>query len=96
MFRKSIIAAALLGLGMSAAQAQYYAPPGRPYAPPPPGYPRPPGFRCEATLPTRGGPRQIICPMREPRPVGAPCHCPPLPPPPGYPWGPPLRGYMIP
>ena len=105
-FRALGLGVALLGLGVGAAQAQYY-PPGNGYPPgygrpapgygygPPPSYPQRPGFRCNATLPTPGGPRTVICQVRA-RPVGAPCHCPPPPPPPGYRWGPSLRGYMIP
>ena len=86
-FRAVVIGVALLGVAIGTAQAQYY---------PPPGYPRPPGFRCEARVRTPVGPRSIICPIRAGRPVGAPCHCPPPPPPPGYALGAPLRGHVVP
>ena len=76
------------------AQAQYY-PPGY-YRPPPPRadpyYSRDIGYRCNAFRPPRFGARHEICPIRDPKPIGEPCVCPP---PPGY-GGPWLRGRTIP
>lgn len=72
--------------------------------PPPPGYDRrdidrdyggPPGFHCEAFLHTPGGPRRLFCPIGEPRPLGARCHCDGPPPAPGYPPYPPAFGHVI-
>ena len=90
------VGAALLGLVAGQAQAQYYEQP-RPYEGRPYGYDDgyrrgpPPGSRCDAVLRTPYGPRQIVCPMGRPRPVGFECRCPP---PSGY--GPPARGEVIP
>lgn len=70
--------------------AQYYPPPGY--------YPRPGhrlGGRCDARLPTRYGPRHVICAIGRPRPVGRHCGCPPPPPPRGYPPGPFLNGRVV-
>jgi len=91
-------ALALAGL-TGPAVAQYYAP-----APPPPGYyPAPPprhyprrhrffGRQCDALLPTGYGPERTLCPILRPRPLHAPCRCPP---PPNYPAGPWLRGRVV-
>lgn len=46
----------------------YYAPPPVVYAPPPVAYGAPAVARCIAT--------NVVCPLRFPRPVGAPCGCP--------------------
>ena len=86
------------------AQAQYYPPGGPGYPPPgyyppsepPRGYRRPVGFRCDAVRPTPYGPRPLVCALRRPRPLDAPCECVPPPPPPGYPYLPPLSGRVIP
>ncbi len=70
---------ALITVGMMAftaamagdAAAQYY------YAPP--GYyrrPAPIGYQCRGVLPTPYGPRPIICPLADPKPVGRACGCP--------------------
>ena len=69
-------------------------PPGydRPPDYPPPGYGRPDygdrefprerfGRRCDSVLRTREGPRQLICEIIRPKPLGEECACPP---PPGY------------
>jgi hypothetical protein len=87
----------------------YGAPPGYPPpgygGPPPPGYGGPPppeypheherGFRCEAHFRTPDGPRRVVCPLDEPRPIGRHCECAPPPPPPGYPPLPPPEGHVI-
>ena len=88
------------------AQAQYYPPPGPapgypppgyyPQPGPPPGYRRPVGFRCDTERPTPYGPRPLVCALRRPRPLDAPCACASPPPPPGYPYLPPLAGRVIP
>ncbi len=80
------------------AMAQYYS---TPYAPlyPAPGYYPPPlefGGRCNASLPTYYGPRQVICALVGPRPLGRRCFCPVPLPPPGYAPGPVPIGRVIP
>ena len=91
MLRTGLIAAALMLVGATAS-AQYYPPRDYPppdYPPrdyPPPGYGRgyydpPPirrafGTRCEAEIPSRFGPRPLICPIVRDRPLGRPCFCP--------------------
>ena len=92
----------LLGAAVPAA-AQYYQPPPPPppgYYPPPGGYPPPRyrvpyGRRCDATMETPYGPRQLICPIVDPKPLGEPCACPPPRPPRGYPPGPYVGGRTI-
>jgi hypothetical protein len=86
-FRIVALSAVLLGLGIGQVQAQYYPPPPRGYGY---GY-GPPGGQCDAFLRTPYGPRRVVCPMGRPRPVGAPCACPP----PG-PYAPPAHGHVIP
>ena len=77
-----------------------YPPPGPGYPPPPPGpggYPPrefaygPPGGQCDAFFRTPYGPRRFVCPMGRPKPVGAPCVCPP-----GNGYGPPGHGHVVP
>ena len=80
--RAWVMAAALAGLAIGQANAQYY--------PPPEAY-GPPGSRCNAFRRTPYGPRQIVCPMGLAKPVGAPCACPA----PG-PYGRPAHGRVIP
>lgn len=88
--------AVLLG-SAGGAEAQYYAPPPPPYyAPPPPRYVRPEGLRCDSRERTPGGPRQFICDLVEPKPLGAPCRCQLSSPGPGYYPPPPFRGRVIP
>ena len=93
MLTRLATAAALFGLAMGQAQAQYYPPEGG-YRPPPPGpgygY-APPGGQCDAVFRTPYGPRRIVCPMGRPRPVDAPCNCPP-----GDGYGPPAHGHVVP
>lgn len=100
-----------LGLGGVASAQPYAPPPGYDRGPPPgddrpppPGYGHPgpggdyggpPGFHCEAFLHTPGGPRRLFCPIGEPRPLGARCHCDGSPPTPGYPPYPPAFGHVI-
>jgi hypothetical protein len=97
--RTAVLSAVLLGVAIGQAQAQYYQP--GPPPGPPPGYgygydrphyrPPPPGGRCDAELRTPYGPRRVVCIMGEPRPLGAPCNCPP----PG-PYAPPAHGRVVP
>ena len=79
-----------------AASAQYYPPPYPPpgYYPPPP--PRRAGYRCDAYFRTPYGPRELVCDLYAPKPLGMVCHCPAPPPAPGYPPGPDARGRVIP
>ena len=100
-----MILAVVVGLcGAMPAFAQYYERPR--YDGPPPGYyperpyrePRyrvPFGRRCDAMLDTPYGPRQLICPIVEAKPLGEPCACPPPRPPPGYRPGPFVSGTTI-
>ena len=81
-------------------QAQYYAPPQQGYYPPPPRDPyyRPEpryGARCNARMRTPYGPRQVICRIVEPKPLGMECACPPPPPPPGFAPGPFVPGRTV-
>ena len=80
---KTILAALLTLATVAPAAAQYYERP----PPPPPGYYErgynaPPryrarfGRRCDTVMETRFGARQVICPIVEAKPVGAPCACP--------------------
>ena len=71
----------------------YYPAPGY-YPPPPPRYRVPYGSRCDTMLETPYGPQQMICPIREPKPLGEPCACPP-PRQRGYPPGPYVGGRTI-
>ena len=87
MMKPAMLAAVLSLMAMADAAAQYY-----PYYPPPPRI----GYQCRARLPTAYGPRRVVCPIRDPKPVGRPCACPAPPPPPGYAPGPYLRGRTIP
>lgn len=79
---KTILALLLTVSVAAPAAAQYYErpPPGY-YAPrgeyPPPRYRVRLGARCDAVLETPYGPRQMICPIVEPKPLGEPCGCPP-------------------
>jgi hypothetical protein len=103
MLRMFALSAALLGLAVGQAQAQYYPQQGGGYPPPGPGpgYPPPPpprefaygppGGQCDAFFRTPYGPRRFVCPMGRPKPVGAPCVCPP-----GDGYGPPGHGHVIP
>jgi hypothetical protein len=95
------ILAILLGVCAAVpASAQYYErpPPGYypapAYVPPPPRYRVPYGRRCDAVLETPYGPRQLICPIVDPKPLGEPCACPP-PRVRGYPPGPYVGGQTI-
>ena len=84
---RNVFALGLLAVVAAAtpAAAQYYGGPPPPppgyYPPGPPGYYPPPrvpfGRRCEATMETPYGPRQLVCPIRDPKPLGEPCGCPP-------------------
>ncbi len=80
-----VIAAAVFGLSVAPASAQYYAPPGYGYGPPPLG------GRCDAFLRTPYGPRRVVCPLYRPRPLDAGCECPPP-----DPYAPPAHGRVIP
>jgi hypothetical protein len=94
MLQRLGLSAVLVGLAVGTAQAQYYPPPG---FGPGPGYPPreyaygPPGGQCDAFFRTPYGPRRFVCPMGRPKPVGAPCACPP-----GDGYGPPGHGHVIP
>ncbi len=88
---KALVPALFLVSLAAPAPAQYL----RPHSPPPvyevPAYPPPPPYRrhirfgdkCDALLPTRDGPEQLVCPIIRAKPLGEPCACPP---PRGYPW----------
>ena len=85
---KALFSALVLVSLAGPASAQYL----RPHSPGAyevPVYPPPPyrrhirfGDKCDAVLPTRDGPAQLICPIIRAKPLGEPCACPP---PRGYP-----------
>ncbi len=84
MMKMIALTCALVSVGaLTPAAAQYYDPFYRP---------RPRiGFNCSAVVGTPYGPRRLICPIVQPKPVGRACACPVA----GYPGAPLARGRTI-